>query len=85
MELPGTLVFDYPTVAAIAGYIASKQAPSAMLAVAASQPLTRYCHAMCWLDKAADNIDKKHEHAGPGFYLQTHSQFYLIQLTPAAA
>lgn len=27
MELPGTLVFDYPTASAIAGFVLSKQAP----------------------------------------------------------
>ena len=30
LELPGTLVFDYPTISAIAGFIAANQAPSAL-------------------------------------------------------
>lgn len=36
MSLPGTLVFDYPTISAIAGFLLSKQ-PAAVLETIAPQ------------------------------------------------
>ena len=75
MDLPGTLVFDYPTVSAIAGYITSRQAPTAVAAaVAASQPLARHAPHLTAKQTAAvhDHSRAAVPHVHPAMCRQIH-------------